>query len=201
MSLLVVEQTQTLFLGGKTLWRQREESCQAHLTLGWFIHTALLTHHFLHFLLCPAPNPSHTNTYVHLSLQPYLPFPTRHHGWLSLGTGSNPAHGWEADRRDKPLSTLLPCCTTPKSQPTPSTTSHLHPHLCPHPSSKLHQAHWQGRTVADSCAATADHALQQQLWSDMGRESNAAAGAKAGGMHPPSPSLLHRTRRVQLVMH
>lgn len=106
MSLPVVEQTWTLFLGGKTPWRRWEGSCQAHLILGWFIYTALLTHHF-HFLLCPPPNPSHTSTNVHLSLQPYLPFPTQHHGWLSLSTGSNPARGCEADRRDKPLSTLL----------------------------------------------------------------------------------------------
>lgn len=79
--------------------------------------------------------------------------------------------------------------------------SHLHPHLCPHrSSSKLHQAHWQGRTVADSRAATADHVLQEQLRSDTGRESNPAAGAKVRGTRPPSPSSLHRTCRVQLLL-
>jgi len=80
--------------------------------------------------------------------------------------------------------------------PACSLHSPLHSHPCWHPSSpKLHGAHWQGRTVGNSHAATADHVLQEQLWLETRQASNPAARAEARGMHPLSSSSLHRTRR------
>lgn len=151
MSLPVVEQTWPLFLSSKALWRWREGSCQAHFILGWFIYITLLAFYFLHFLLCPPPTlPTQTHTCTSV-LSPICPFPLSttacclwvqaqiHHVGVKLTGGINP---------------IPPSCHAVLLQnPSPlPLLPHLHPYLCPHPSSpKLPQGHWQGSTVADGC--------------------------------------------------
>lgn len=75
MSLLVVEQTQTLFLGGKTLWRQREKAAKPTSPLAGSF-TLLSSHTISSTSFCVLPPTLPTQTHTCTSLfSPIYPFP------------------------------------------------------------------------------------------------------------------------------